>query len=88
MNNIHYPVRFSLEQSQTRGDRLEVRLESALVAVRTGPVFQAQSSDEGAQSFEEGGQEGGNGASIESAPEGTASLDEKSNPDEVNVLVS
>lgn len=65
-------VRFSLERSQTRGDRLEVRLESALASLQaqppssTGPL-QPQASlesttttiDEGREGSSSSGAEGG-----------------------------
>lgn len=48
-------ARFSLEQSQTRGDRLETRLEAALLEMHSRPALQPQASEEGLEEGAEGG---------------------------------
>lgn len=69
-------ARFSLEQSQTWGDRLGTRLEAAMLELHSRPALQSQASEEGglAQSVEEGTE--GNPSSA--AERGVAVAEDKS----------
>ena len=65
--------RFSLEQSQTRGDRLEGRLESTLAELRARPALQTQaSSEEGPSQVSEEGGEGSTTSNTSAAGPGLA----------------
>lgn len=62
--------RFSLEQSQTRGDRLEGRLEAVLVELHARPALQTQASEEGGAQSTDDRQEGSVAPSSASADAG------------------
>ena len=57
-NCIVLLCRFSLEQSQTRGDRLETRLETSLAQLRSRLALQPQASEESTTTQQSGAEEG------------------------------
>lgn len=68
-------ARFSLEQSQTRGDRLETRLEATLKELHLRPALHPQNSEEGlAQSAEDAPE----GSTTSAADRGGVTQDDKS----------
>lgn len=68
-------ARFSLEQSQTRGDRLETRLEANILELHSRPALQTQASEEGLAASVEQGAEAG---TVNTGPVGAAAADDKS----------
>ena len=87
MYDLESTPRFSLEQSQTRGDRLEARLEATLKELRSRPVLRQQSSEECLTQSAEDRPEGSTASTTAAVGDrGPTALEDKT--EEVGILLS